>query len=451
LLKNKRVKKTHTHNEYFLRYGNRPTTFGCIKSGDTLHIYLTDKGYYMFIDSTVKDIRYIVEDSFIVYTDNSSDTADRLIIHSRFKEGASLFFYDKDYNQYILNSNGKKDSLGRVYTEIVQAHQNVFIIKTKNGSGLYDKEGKNIFKTKYTISTLGNTLLVEFDEASKLMNILDLKGQYLAKNIIKIGRSDNDLQCVYYIESDSCYVFYNQEGKSRKICRKEPIVYFTGNFIVFKMSDSTLDVYNTQFNLLRPNLRVNIQETLNRSHINDQNYFAYRYNDTLYLMNALGKITPVVHKFQNIISVNDNYFLGLYYDSLNYTKYIVFNSAGKKLLEVNDSSYDARKLDLIERFSYYKTYWGKQLMIPVIYGKNSSDDQYKPFEGAEIIVIQHDTSYLIKLNDSLCWIEVEDYLSVGMIVTQFNIISECYDPTLTNYKPPVYYYIDKYGTVYYDE
>jgi len=426
-------KQEHHYNKNFIR--DDPMRFMYYKAADTFHIYASEKGYYKLVDSGIKHLKYVVDENFIVYADQVNDSADNIKVHSWGKNGVRIIGIDKVGNDILFPNNGKTKINDRHFG-IYRAEKNgIFLIRSSSGTFAYNKNGKLIFKSKYQIHTFGGKLFAEWDGVEGYMGIIDLKGNYLVKGAIKAGFASSTIeeQCVYYLDPDSCYIFFNQKGKSKKLCRKEPIVHFSKNFIVFKTSDTTLEVYDNDYNLIKQQLLVDSHNSRIDSYAFDDNFLSFSYQNKLYLINVSGKVTPVNYKYRSVIPVSTNYFLGLYQDSLFNKITIVFNSDGKTLYRLTEHNSDFTDENFLVNFSSRRQYFGDQIVLPIVPDKVRMDDYYTPIHQAGIISILKDTVYTISLGDTLCWISI-NYDDQGPSASQFNIITRCNtDPEV--YKP----------------
>lgn len=415
----------------------------------TLHIYISNKGHYSFTDADFLTLEKALDDDVLIYSLNPHDSSVKII--SRFERAPYFICLNKSGQRYIRYLKGKTQYLDTVPLQFIKAVGETFMLHEKNDWSVYNKKGKkkfSVFSENY-LEHFGSNLFCEAIKQGSIyhFNIISNTGKYLAKNLkpyqlsISYPYGVTKVEKTYFRDDKGCYHIQEIDGKESKFCRNDTIIHFDDNFTVFKVNDTTIDVYGKEGRLIFENLTVD-KRIACWPYYENNDYFTFTQNQKLKLLSAKGEVINVPYNLDRFIPINANFFFGSFIDSQGYT-IVIFDKRG----HVRHQYIHYRIGE--EGGFYLNTIENK---FPVT-GCILPLGDYRPSGEAafSMLYVGTDTTYEINFNKSdingigPAYISTEDFY-----LTDFSYVFPVQN-NKTKYAFSSYYYIDKYGTVYYDE
>ena len=446
--------------------------------GKTTHIYRADgSSQALKLKKIKRIIRFITENELQVSVKNNAVTP--------LGVGQGLVYETHKGDTFIKFDNRKKpdkvkDSWG--YVKLSIAGSSFIYNNAKNQeASVFNTKGELMFthKVKSGLAPFGKSFFSESYYASDSQkyraNILDSNGSYVVKGINKNGSLDFSgiSNGQYYRLSDSCYLYQDIEGKPHTLCSntgKMEAVQINANFIVFKTTDSTINVYNRQAKQLLENWRdpnFHQHELYGYYEVMGEEYFPLTINGQQAVMDKNGKTTVMQGGYDGLMHVG-SFFLMANADGIT-----LIDSTGKMLKHYGFFDYTPMgtypQYGLVSSIHWALRSPRSAIIIPLeipfdAKGMYLHIDSNQPHDRIDI----YDYPAWLYINGATCKeITIKDCLNmlhisasdksykdfVGRLrVFPVNDGAQLYGIWITREKKTnVYCYMDKYGTVYYDE
>lgn len=437
-----KISKQKTVYPFLLKYQQKDVNLKTLayKKGKKVHIYKDNGEQLSFKLSKINFIKRIIDKQSLLYT-KQKDTVIKIL-----GVGTGIIYIAKNGNKYVKFNHKKRPQKIKGVLRVQELINNNFIINEGIEKQVYSPKGEKVFslKTKNLLSFFGKRFFAEYSytEGYKngLANIINAKGEYVKKGIslTEKGSYMGIYKGVYYRVNNSCFLIQDTSGNTSTICGnggQVQVLRVNKNFIVLQNADTSINVYNNSGDLLLENWNETVCDYKERSikyHVIGEEYFPLTVNGQSAIMDKEGEITILKTGYSSGLAVG-KFFLTADMGGVN-----LIGSTGVTIKHYNF-------IDNTPMGTYPQHFFvvGLQNML----GRNHLDEIVITLED-RILIIRGDTYR--EIDAAYC------RKNIGETFNGFYMDSSPWFGRIrlkNNNKYNNYYYcfIDKYGTVYYDE
>ncbi len=409
-----------------------------VKDNGEQYSFRVPRRYYF---ARVDFIKRVVEEQTLFYTLKKDTTLQILGV------GEGLIYVAKNGKEYLKLYNKNKVQEIKGVFRLASLINNCFILNTGREKQVFNRQGKKLFslKTKNSLGPFGKKFFAEYQYIEGYKNgtasIINTKGEYVKKGIplTEEGSYKGIYKGLFYRINNSCFLVQDTIGNTDTICTGSGyarMLRMNKNFLVLKTSDSTINLYNSSWKLLLENwsdavCRYGERET--KYHVIGEKYFPITVNGQNAIIDRNGKITVIKIDCSSGLIAVGKFFL-------------TANMGGVTLIDSNGSPIKHYNfIDNTPMGTYPQHFFVTSLQS--ILARNNLK---------EIVITLEDRILIIKDNT---YTEMDAAYCRKKIGKTFNGFYMDVSPWLgrirlikgNNEINNNYCFIDKYGTVYYDE
>jgi hypothetical protein len=428
---------------------------------DSVDVYVEDVGHFVFTDSIIDDIEDVYNDDFLLYAIDSSDKSIEVLNQLN----GEIYFVcnSKSGKRYIRHQDGTITFQTKPVFNRKHISGDVFVVQVFDKWYVYNNTGRLLFihSSSGKVEGFGQSLLKEVK--GEATNIINLKGEYVVKKLIgnHVFECEYDYDHYYhpttYYKIKNCYYIQNAVGTITKVCKNkaDTVVWFGKSFIAFR-NGLGIDLHSNHTGALLLSLQQWTFGDVIKNNYNKNDYFSYFDNGEKKIIDSIGISTSIPSHTQNLLVLNSGIFIGYSYysDSCCLT---FFNKKGTVLWHHSNilkSSVEQElyKLEWINKYGY-----DTDNIVFTLKSRDKSDTSNLYFIllmiGDSIVNVDS----LLNAQATICNASAafESFIpwdnghsDLGALKSFYSCLL-CDKPSLS--KTKVYYYVDKYGTVYYDE
>lgn len=296
-----KITKKKTVYPFLLKYQQEDITLKTLayKKGKKVHIYKDNGEHLSFKLSKINFIKRIIDKRSLFYVLKKDTTIQILGL------GTGIIYVAKNGAEYLKLNHKKRSQKIKGVLRVHELTKDYFIINEGKEKQVYNQKGEKVFslKTKNLLSFFGKNFFAEYSytEGYKngIANIINIKGEYIKKGIslTEKGSYMAISKGVYYRVNNSCFLFQDTSGDTTTICgngRQMQVLRVNKNFIVLQNTDTTINVYNNSGDLLLENWNETVCDYKERSikyHVIGEEYFPLTVNGQSAIMDKEGEIT----------------------------------------------------------------------------------------------------------------------------------------------------------------